>query len=277
MKYKTNELAKILGVTTNTIRRYENNGYIDPEKSDESGYRSYTKGDVVKIALIRQLRKCGFTHAEIEGFIGNTRDGIRDIAQNKLDAIDREILRLKHLRHWLKDNIQLMDVCKDIGKGFVFMDCPPVYYVLYSAGEKLLTEKERLDTIYNFMYTAEEVQHIELYKREYLDRNKYITYRGWAVKEMDIERLNLHDMMKTRKYIEYYPKQRCMYGILSMPSEYVDIPEKALPYIEDFNARKNKFLAENKLCECGDNMSFVLGTLGETADALVCMPVEEKK
>ena len=273
MKYKTNELAKILGVTTNTIRRYEKNGYISPEKSDESGYRSYTKGDVVKIAIIRQLRKCGFTHAEIEGFIGNSAEGIREIAQNKLDAIDREMLRLKYLRHWLKDNIQLMDVCKDIGEGFTFMDCPPVYYVIYSSDEKLLTEKDRLETIYNFMYAAEEVQHIELYKREDLDRNKYITHRGWAIKEMDIERLDLYDMMNNCKYIEYYPKQKCMYGVLTMPSEYVDMPEKALPYVNSFNERKEKFLQENNLKECGDNMAFVLGTLGESADALVCMPV----
>ena len=273
MKYKTNELAKILGVTTNTIRRYEKNGYIEPEKSDDSGYRSYTKGDVVKIALIRQLRKCGFTHAEIEGFINNSMEGIREIAQKKLDDIDREMLRLKYLRHWLKDNIRLMDVCRDIGDGFVFMDCPPVYYVIYSSGDKLLTEKERLDTVYNFMYSAEEVQHIELYKAEELRQNKVITHRGWAVKEMDIERLNLHDMIKDNKYIEYYPQQKCMYGVLSFPSEYVDEPEKALPYIEAFNERKARFMKENNIKECGDNMSFVLGTLGKNADALVCTPV----
>ena len=32
-------------------------------------------------------------------------------------------------------------------------------------------------------------------------------------------------------------------------------------------------MKENNIKECGDNMSFVLGTLGKNADALVCTPV----
>lgn len=58
MKYKINKLAKILGVTTNTIRRYEKMGYIVPER-DESDYRWYNGNDVPRIANIRLLRKTG--------------------------------------------------------------------------------------------------------------------------------------------------------------------------------------------------------------------------
>ncbi|MBQ9604352.1 MAG: MerR family transcriptional regulator, partial [Firmicutes bacterium] len=200
MKYKTNELAKVLGVTTNTIRRYENNGYITPDKSIESGYRSYTQGDILKIGLIRLLRKCGFTHQEIESFNNKPNEEIRDLAQNKLDAIDRQIQRLKFLRHWLKDNIQMIDVCRDLGEGFTVMECPPVYYVLYSSGEKLLTEKERLKTITDFMYAAPEVQSIMLYREKDLKNGNVLPNLGWAIKEMDIERIGLQDIFANGKY-----------------------------------------------------------------------------
>lgn len=276
MKYKTNEVAKVLGVTTNTIRRYEKNGYITPDKSTESGYRSYTQGDIVKIGLIRLLRKCGFTHQEIESFSGKPNEEIRELAQNKLEEIDKEIQHLKFLRHWLKDNIQMIDVCKNLGEGFTVMDCPPVYYVLYSSGEKLLTEKERLKTISDFMYAAPEVQSIMLYKEEDLKSGNVMPNLGWAIKEMDIDRVGLHDIFNNDKYIEYYPMQKCVYGSFRYPSEYSNIPEKQIPYAQEFNARKEKFLHENNFCESGDTVMFFMGSLGEYADWMICIPVKDK-
>ena len=271
MKYRTNDLAKILGVTTNTIRRYEKNGYITPEKSTDSGYRSYTQGDILKIGLIRLLRKCGFTHYEIEECEGRAKEDIRDIAKNKLNELDEQIQRLKFLRHWLKDNIAMIDTCKILDTDFTIMDCPPVYYVLYSNEDKLLTEKERLKTITDFMYAAPEVQSIKL-----ISEKTKTSSLGWAIKEMDIERVGLHDIFKNNKYIKYYALQKCIYTPLRYPSKSADAPDMQAPYIEELNKRKEKFLQENNFAEKGDTMLFFLGSLGENTDWMVCIPVAEK-
>lgn len=37
MKYKISELAKLLDVSTNTIRRYEKKGYFEAVPDDKSG------------------------------------------------------------------------------------------------------------------------------------------------------------------------------------------------------------------------------------------------
>lgn len=275
MKHRTNDLAKILGVTTNTIRRYEKNGYITPSKT-ESGYREYSTGDILRIAHIRLLRKCGFSHTELEIFRNKTADEIKELAQNKLDIIDRELERLKHLRHWLKDNIQLLDTCKNIGGGFVTMVCPALRYVLCSENDKLYSEKERLKTISEFMYNAEEVQIMFLERAEDIKAGRSIMRIGWAIKEMDIERLDLYEMINSNKYIEIYPQQKCMYGTLQFPSQYIDDPEKRAPYTADFNKRKDEYLAENHLTENGDIVLFFLGAIGANTDFLVCIPVTEK-
>ena len=276
VKYKTNDLAKVLGVTTNTIRRYEKNGYITPDKSVESGYRSYTQGDIIKIGLIRLLRKCGFTHQEIESFEGKSDTEIMEIAQIKLNELDEKIQRLKFLRHWLKDNIQMIDACKNLGEGFTVMDCPPVYYVLYSEGEKLLSEKERLKTISDFMYAAPEVQSIMYYRQEDLKKGNILPNLGWVIKEMDIDRVGLHEMFENDKYILYYPMQKCVYGSFRYPSEFINDFKKQTPYTEDFKRRKEKFLNENNFCESGDIMMFFMGALGKYADWMVCIPVKEQ-
>ena len=274
MKYKVSDLAKILGVTTMTIRRYEKNGYITPER-DDSDYRWYTQRDIIKLAQIRLFRKCGFSHNEIEEMLGNTSDNITDIARGKLSEIDKEIVRQKNMRHWLKDNIKMMETLKNMGDGFILMDCPPVRYVLYSDGDKLLTEKDRLKTIEDFMYTSEEVQHIYMYKQEESKKNLYIRHQGWAIKEMDIERLNLYDIMENDKFIEIYPKQKCLYFALSFPCDKFD-DANAKEYIAQVKERAEKYTSENGFVICGDTMVFAVNSVGNTADELVCLPVKNK-
>ena len=275
MKYKISDLAKILGVTTMTLRRYEKNGYISPER-DTSDYRWYTQSDLLRISQIRILRKCGFTHSEIEKMYGASNEDIYAISKNKLNEIDKEIERQKHLRHWLKDNIQLMDTLNNIGAGFMLMECPPVRYVLYSKGDEFFTEKERLKTIEDFMYRAEEVQHMFLYKYEETEKNILIPRMGWAVKEMDIKRLDLNEMMENDKFIEKYPKTLCMYGVLSFPAACLEDISLQKPYIDDFILRRDKFMQENGFVCTGDTMMFSVNNIGECVSSLVCIPVGKK-
>ena len=49
MKYKIGELAKLLGVSTNTVRRYEDMGYISAVRDENSGYRYYNDDDIFSV------------------------------------------------------------------------------------------------------------------------------------------------------------------------------------------------------------------------------------
>ena len=60
MKYKIGELAKLLNISTNTVRRYENQGYIHAVRNEDSGYRYYDEDGVFDITNIRLLRKYGY-------------------------------------------------------------------------------------------------------------------------------------------------------------------------------------------------------------------------
>ena len=65
MKYKIGELAKLLNISTNTVRRYENQGYINAVRNEDSGYRYYDEDGVFDITNIRLLRKYGFPHEKL--------------------------------------------------------------------------------------------------------------------------------------------------------------------------------------------------------------------
>ncbi len=275
MKYKINKLAKILGVTTNTIRRYEKMGYIVPER-DESDYRWYNESDVPKIANIRLLRKTGFTHQDIEMFLGNSRSEIKSISRKRLDEIDEEMRRLKYLRHWLKDNIQLLDTFDEMGDGFVTRENRTTLYVIYSDGEDLLCEEERLEPLHGFLYRVEEVQLITIYKQEDVENGVIRPHYALAIKETDIERLEIPKEIIDSPYVEVYPCKTCVYGTISIPAGDIDNYDAQREAIMEFKERLTPYLEENDFVLDGDVAAYVVELLGSTIDYLICVPVRKK-
>lgn len=52
IKYRISDVAKLLGITTEAIRYYEDQGIITPTKSEKSGYRYYCVWDLHAIGII---------------------------------------------------------------------------------------------------------------------------------------------------------------------------------------------------------------------------------
>ena len=269
MKLKINELAKVLGITTMTLRRYEKKGYLTPER-DGADYRWFDDIDIVRMVQIRLLRKCGFSHSDISGFMENTTEHIREISARRLEELDEEMRRLKFLRHWLKDNIQLLDRINELGDGFSQRECPPVRYVIYGTNHEIYKEKERIKTINDFLYTIEEVQPMLVIKKDRFFTPAPTLHRGLAVKEQDIERLGIQEIMEKDSFIQVYPKQTCVYGIMGCDKT----DESRHNAHIDFCKRLDKYLKENNYTVNGDIMAFILGVLGEQEHYMMCVPVK---
>ena len=271
MKLKINELAKLLGVTTMTIRRYEDHGYINPER-DSSDYRWYSEKDITKMVQLRLMRKCGFSHPALESITGSAVDKILEVSQQRLDEIDEEMRRLKYLRHWLKDNILMTNRISELGSGFMRRDCPPLRYVIYGTNEEIFGEKERLKTVNDFLYKVEEVQPIYLIKQNELSQPEPTLYCGLAFKEQDIERLGLDDIVKNDLYIEKYPMLDCVYSIISCGKTKKDLADARKDAYKRFKA----YLEENSLEPSGDAVCYIIGMLGEQEHYMLSIPVKEK-
>ncbi|NQZ06399.1 MAG: Zn(2+)-responsive transcriptional regulator [Algicola sp.] len=60
------QLAKKLGVKTDTLRFYEKNGLLAPSTRSDSGYRYYSGADHQRALFILRCKKVGFTLADIK-------------------------------------------------------------------------------------------------------------------------------------------------------------------------------------------------------------------
>ena len=106
------ELAKICGVSPDTIRHYERVGVLPAAVRGENGYRRFPPEAAGRVLLIRRALAIGFSLAEVAKILGQ-RDGgtapcrnVRALAGEKLEALDRRIAELTATR---EDLVKLLE------------------------------------------------------------------------------------------------------------------------------------------------------------------------
>ncbi|MGW0802223.1 MerR family transcriptional regulator [Nonomuraea sp. NPDC002799] len=93
------ELAERTGVSTRSLRYYEQAGLLDARRSS-NGYRDYDEADVKLVSEIRALLSVGFTLEDTRPFVDCLRKGHStggscaesvEVYERKLTEIDAEI------------------------------------------------------------------------------------------------------------------------------------------------------------------------------------------
>lgn len=102
-------LAKNLGITTRTIRYYEEVGLMGPSKRSSGGARSYNRDDVLRIKFILKLKELGISLKEMLS-LADTFDThnqnfdtitpkVLEILDQHIGKVDDKIVRLSSLRN----------------------------------------------------------------------------------------------------------------------------------------------------------------------------------
>ena len=100
--------AKQSGVKVPTIRYYEQIGLLVAPERTESNRRTYTDGDISKLAFIRHSRELGFeidairTLIELQEQPAAPCSAVDAIARNRLEDIQARIQKLRALEEELK-------------------------------------------------------------------------------------------------------------------------------------------------------------------------------
>ena len=102
-------LAQATGVTTKTIRFYEQRGLLPPPPRTTGGYRDYSADAVPRLRFIRDAQGAGLALAEIRGILALRDSGqapceaVAALVDDHLDQIERRISDLRATRAALRD------------------------------------------------------------------------------------------------------------------------------------------------------------------------------
>ena len=100
---KTAEAARRSGLSSRTIRHYEDIGLIRPERS-ENGYRRFTDSDLHELAFLARARSPGFRAEDCRVLLGPYEDTgrssgeVKRIAEKHLGRLDRQLAELETMR-----------------------------------------------------------------------------------------------------------------------------------------------------------------------------------
>ena len=110
--FKIAEVAKFLGVSTTTIRYYEQYGFIKPAKIDEmTGYRYFDVNNISEITHIIDMRQAGLSMRQIKKYFESDfdiRSYISDL-KAKRALLDKQI-KISELRFLDTNNYSISEV-----------------------------------------------------------------------------------------------------------------------------------------------------------------------
>jgi DNA-binding transcriptional MerR regulator len=101
------ELARLAGVSTDTLRYYERRGLLPSAPRSASGYRLFPQEALIRVRMIRGALSIGFSVKELSAIFGERDHGgapcyrVRTMAAEKLAGVEARLLELQASRREL--------------------------------------------------------------------------------------------------------------------------------------------------------------------------------
>ena len=109
------QLARLAGVSPDTLRHYEIKGLLPPPRRSANGYREYPPEACARVRLVRRALALGFTLDELARIVKVRDEGgspctvVRALAAEKLGAIEGRLAELQDARDRLRDVLERWD------------------------------------------------------------------------------------------------------------------------------------------------------------------------
>ncbi len=102
-------VSKLTGLSTKSIRLYEDKGIISPPTRSESDYREYSDNHVQELNLVSRAKKAGFSLQECKEFVllaqnpNRKSSEVKARTMDKLKEVEEKIAHLFEIKHQLEN------------------------------------------------------------------------------------------------------------------------------------------------------------------------------
>lgn len=99
------QLAKLAGITTRTLRHYHQIGLLTPARIGENGYRYYDDADAIRLQQILLYRELGIPLDEIRSVLAQPGFQVSQALEEHHDRLIRQIAHLERLVQTVEDTL----------------------------------------------------------------------------------------------------------------------------------------------------------------------------
>lgn len=106
---RAGDLARLCGISTDTLRHYERVGVLARPGRSAAGYRQYPPEAAARVRMVRRALALGFTLSELAGILRTRERGgipcreVRALAEAKLEQLERQLAETTALRDHLRE------------------------------------------------------------------------------------------------------------------------------------------------------------------------------
>lgn len=110
---KVGELARLAGVTAETVRYYVRVGLLAPSKDSDNGYRRFNLPDLERLRFILRAKQLGFQLDEIAQIFGLAEGGyapcgvVREIVERRIGETRQRLSEMQALQSRLESAVSL--------------------------------------------------------------------------------------------------------------------------------------------------------------------------
>jgi DNA-binding transcriptional MerR regulator len=109
---RSGEIARLTGVSADTIRHYEDVGILPAPPRTASGYRMYSRDAIGRVRLVQRALQLGFTLTELSEILGVRDQGgapcrrVLDMTEEKLRSLERQIEELRRAQRYMQQLVR---------------------------------------------------------------------------------------------------------------------------------------------------------------------------
>jgi MerR family copper efflux transcriptional regulator len=109
---RSGELARLSGVSADTIRHYERMGILPESPRTASGYRMYGRDAVDRVRLAQRALQLGFTLAELSEILQVRDSGgapchrVLSMTEEKLGSLELQIQELRRTQRYMRQLVR---------------------------------------------------------------------------------------------------------------------------------------------------------------------------
>lgn len=206
-KYSIGRMAKLLGITSESIRYYESKGIIQPTRDEETGYRYYNAWDLHMLLRARHYQSYGFSLEEVANLF-RTMDLQRISAQLKEQEqmMEDEIIRQINLLKRIRQSQQMLLDAQNCIDRYEIRQRPGIYRINTQKKYTLFNKKEELAIIEEWSKKTPFVYSCAVFYEKNIKQEEDSFDFGLGVNEEYAQFLEVEQSDK----VQYYPPCTCV-------------------------------------------------------------------
>ena len=128
----TGDMARLSDSTLRTVRFYEQEGLIEPERRSSCGHRLFSGSELMKLQLALDLREAGLSLQSIKDLYclksgcacpEEASRRMSDVLNTEIETMHQKIAKLRKLREELTAMVSVLTECQSCEEGSFPLSC----------------------------------------------------------------------------------------------------------------------------------------------------------